>query len=214
MDDPRVELALLRVSANVSRITHLLRAAGPDIDVSLLDAFDAGQRVALGSLLGGSLSERVWLQASGAAAEGGLGLRSARELQYPAFLASRAEARPLVEDLTSSLPSLWRDSLLNQWPWSVDAAAEAWANELPQSAAQVAQQLLEAGAAEAACRAAQLAGHLPRSRAGDGAEFARSVSSSLLTGVDDPEHPDAAEGLQARLAALAARPRLERLRGQ
>ena len=86
VQDPRVELALLRVSANVCRVVHLLRAAGPDLEASLLGDFDSCQREALGSLLGGPLSDRVWDQAAGSSGQGGLGLRSARELQFPFIL--------------------------------------------------------------------------------------------------------------------------------
>ena len=71
--------------------------------------------------------------------------------------------------------------------------------------------MLEQEATEAARRAAQLAGHLPRERLGDAAEFASRTAASILCEPDDMEHPDAAEGLQVRLAKLAARPRLERL---
>ena len=93
VEDPRVELALLRVSANVSRLVYLLRAVGPELDPAALDCFDHQQRLARGAILGGPLSDRVWLQAAGPAVHGGLGFRSACDLRFPAFLASRTEAR-------------------------------------------------------------------------------------------------------------------------
>ena len=212
VQDARAELALLRVSANVSRVVHLLRAAGPDIDVGLLDGFDWNQRLALGSLLGGPLSDCVWDQAVGAADQGGPGLRSARELQLPAFIASRVEAKALVEDLTSSLPQYLRDRLFSHWKESFEAAMTQWTASMPAATAEVARQLVEAGEVESARRSAQLAGLLPRGRPSDAAEFVAHTTASLLSGHDDPEHPDVAQGLQSQLAALAAQPRMERLR--
>ena len=64
LEDARAELALLRVSANASRVVHLLRAAGPEIDAAALDDFDRRQRLALGGILGGPLADQVWEQAA------------------------------------------------------------------------------------------------------------------------------------------------------
>ena len=63
-----------------------------------------------------------------------------------------------------------------------------------------------------AVRTAQMAGRMPAPRADDGAEHARRIAAALLGGPDDMEHPDVDGGLQARLATLAAQPRIERLR--
>ena len=212
MQDPWAEMARLRVSANVCRVVHLLRASGPDLDADLLADFDGQQSEALGSILGGPVSDRVWDQAAGSAGEGGLGLHSAEELRYPAFLASRTQARPLAEELTRSLPAQWRDGLLTQWTATTAAAMDAWAGELSPDTAHVARQVLEEGAAESVRRTAQLAGRLPRSRGHDGAEHAALTAASILAGPDDVEHPDVEAGLQARLSELASKPRLERLR--
>ena len=211
VDDARVELALLRVSANVCRVVHLLRAAGPDVDEGLLVEFDEMQRIALGSLLGGPLSDRVWDQAAGAAGQGGLGLRSARELQFPAFLASRTQAKAMVEDLSRSMPSSWRDAMLEQWDATTTAAMDRWSDKLPAASAGVARQMLDEGAIEATRHAAQLAGRLPKDNRGVGAEVASRSAAAILAGPDDTEHPDVQDGLQSRLADIAAKPRLERL---
>ena len=64
---------------------------------------------------------------------------------------------------------------------------------------------------EAARHTAQLAGHLPKERCNDADEFSSRTAASILSGPDDPEHPEVAEGLQARLDKIAANPRLERL---
>ena len=212
VDDARAELAILRVSANACRVVHLLRAAGPDLDDELLVGFDEQQREALGAILGGPLADRVWSQASGSADEGGLGLRSTLELRYPAFLASRTEAKGLVEDLTRNLTPRWRDAMLGHWTATSAAAMEEWAERLPGPTALLARQLIDEGTQDAARRSAQLAGRLPRGREDDGAQFAARTAAGLLQGPDDPEHPDVDDGLQARLAALASQPRLDSLR--
>ena len=95
--DAPAELALMRMSANGCRIAHLLRAAGPDLDADALQSCDDTQADTLGSLLGGPLPSICLDRAACGAAQGGLGLRRARDLQLPAFLASRTEARGLAE---------------------------------------------------------------------------------------------------------------------
>ena len=103
LDDAPAELALLRMSANVCRVVHLLRAAGPEIPPEALAAFDDQQSLALGSLLGGSLPQMCEERAACGARDGGLGLRRAEEICYPAFLASRIETRALAEELVGNL---------------------------------------------------------------------------------------------------------------
>ena len=107
VDDPPTELALLRVSAGVCRVVHLLRAAGPDLPRAALEAFDTQQARALGGVLGGPLPPEAVARATCAAADGGLGMRRAVDLRLPAFLASRAETRGLAEELLDVLPAGW-----------------------------------------------------------------------------------------------------------
>ena len=75
----------------------------------------------------------------------------------------------------------------------------------------MAKQRIEAAAADAARSAAQVAGLLPGGPAGQGGNDEVCPADALLYGPDDPEHPDARQGLQAALAAAAAQPRLERV---
>ncbi|MDA8583743.1 hypothetical protein N9L68_05900 [bacterium] len=96
-NDAPAELALLRVSANVCRVVHLLRAAGPDIDEDSLATLDDGQAHAPGALLGEPLPAHCCARATCAAGDGGLGLRRASDLRFLAFSASSAEARSLAE---------------------------------------------------------------------------------------------------------------------
>ena len=89
---------------------------------------------------------------------------------------------------------------------------EESAAELPASAAELARQLIEEASAEAALRAARLAGHLPSGGEGCSDEHARRAVAFLLHGPDDEEHPDHEVGLQSRLAALPARQQVEAVR--
>ena len=53
---------------------------------------------------------------------------------------------------------------------------------------------------------------LPGGLAGGFSGGRQSMADALLYGPDDPEHPDAQRGLQAELAALAAQPRVDRVK--
>ena len=64
LEDIKAELSLLRVSANASKIAHLLRAAGPCLPKETLRGFDQMQREVLGDTLGAKMSNRMWRQAT------------------------------------------------------------------------------------------------------------------------------------------------------
>ncbi|CAK0833355.1 unnamed protein product, partial [Prorocentrum cordatum] len=191
LEDAPAELALLRMSTNVCRVVRLLRAAGPEIPEAALVDFDERRGLALSALLWGQLPSACLERAACGARGGGLGLRRAADASLPAFLASRAEARPLAEELCSAMPAQWR--------------------ELPADRRGFAAQVLAEGAAEAARVAGELTGRLqPRWPAPD---LAATVQARIVahSGIEDPEHPDAAArgGLQARLSDLVAGVRLD-----
>ena len=96
------ELILLRKCADACKVIHLLRAAGPSIDPAILDEHDAQLARSLQRCLG-PLDSMALDQASLGVDEGGLGLRRAANLALPAFLASRAESRWIVELLSTAL---------------------------------------------------------------------------------------------------------------
>ena len=214
--DAPAELSLLRMSANVCRIVHLLRAAGPDLGTDALQAFDDAQDECLGALLGGPLPSLCAEKAACGASDGGLGLRRARDLQLPAFLASRTEARGLAEELGQTLPSEWQELLFTQWSRTTDAALERWQQELTPPAAAVAAQALEEASAAADARCARFVGRLPPAfdpEAGDA--LAKRVACALVSpaGLEDPEHPDApSRQLQHRLADMVAQERISDIR--
>ena len=174
-----------------------------------LEAFDAQQARALGGVLGGALPADAVSRATCAAADGGLGIRRAADLRYPAFLASRAEARGLAEEVLDAMPAGWRAAVLGSWDASSASALAAWRAELPMQTGEVAAQILQAGSVAALGRAGQLAGRLPSPPpAGPPRPFG---ADALLApaGADDPERPEETPGLQARLADMVARLRLE-----
>ena len=106
VEDPPAGLAFLRVLANVGRMAHLLQAARPELPQTALEEFDAQQARALGGVLGGPLPATAVDRATCAASDGGLGLRRAVDLRFPAFLASRAEARGLAEEVLDVMPEV------------------------------------------------------------------------------------------------------------
>ena len=215
LDDSPAELALLRMSANACRVTHLLRAAGPELPSNALQSFDDGQRKALAAMLGGVLPDPCWERAACAARDGGLGLRRCADLRLPAFLASRTDARSLSEELAQGLPDEWQNALFDTWDTSTRAALQEWSECLEPATAAVAQQIIDESASLSERRTAQLAGRLPRDPLSDANGFAARTTAHLLApvGLEDPEHPDApADGLQTRLADLVTKGRLDRVR--
>ena len=113
------------MSSNVCRVTHLLRAVGNELPLEDVLAFDEGLEASLGFILGGSIHGRALDRAVCGASEGGLGLRRAREVQFPAFLASRTEARPLASDVSAQLPPRLRCAVFDVWDADVRSATTA-----------------------------------------------------------------------------------------
>ena len=101
-EDAATELVLTRRCADVCKITHLLRVAGPAFSPASLQRFDNSVQSSLQRILGGPLDQDTLLQSSVGVHEGGLGLRLATDLALPAFIASRVERRPMVMKLAES----------------------------------------------------------------------------------------------------------------
>jgi hypothetical protein len=115
LDDPAIELILIRECADVSRITHLLRAIGPllpqsdtlpnpigrtqcpGFDVEPLERFDTVMRESVAQIVRCEVTDEAAQQASWGVKAGGLGLRPASTVALPAHVASLVEARPFVE---------------------------------------------------------------------------------------------------------------------
>ena len=136
---------------------------------------------------------------------GGLGIRRARELRLPAFIASRAEARPLAAEVAVGLPEGILCSVWRRWDGEMSEATNQWQQELPSGSANVAKQVIEQAEREAERRAWELLGEVPRAR-GAGLGPGEQILAGLLgpPGLEDDEHPDREPNLQTKLADLGA----------
>ena len=216
INDAAVELALLRMSANVCRVAHMFRAAGPDIPLAELDAVDDAVDGALSICLGGPVRGLALHRASLSAKDGGLGLRRAREVQLPAFIASRTESRALAVDVVRDMPGALQVALFQEWDSGLESAFDRWTQDLGSGAAGVARQMLAEAADGAQRRAWQLAGDLP------GAETPicktrAFVEQSLLSpfGSGDPDTDENSFwNLQTQLCSLTSASKVAWIRAQ
>jgi hypothetical protein len=114
LDDPAVELVLITQTADLNRITHILRAVGPFIaqsDAGLppgrrlcgglsedsIARFDDAMRSAVAQVARGPVDDAAAQQAAWGTKAGGLGLRSATSSALPSHVASLVETRPYVD---------------------------------------------------------------------------------------------------------------------
>ena len=95
--------------------SNLLRAAGSQFTSADLHAFDGLIETTLGDIVGGDLSDTALFQASLGTSESGLGLRGASDLAIPAFVATRALNRPLVEHLASAFQDVLPPDLMDSF---------------------------------------------------------------------------------------------------
>ena len=99
LDDPQVELHLLRSGLSLCKMVHLLRTTPPGSFELHLDRFDRGLRDTLCKVLRSSVHDQAWRQANLPTRLGGLGLRQARTAHAAAFLGSCNKVRGLVRYL-------------------------------------------------------------------------------------------------------------------
>jgi len=101
IDDPQVELHLLRSCLSSCKVIHLLRTVPFTILKPLLYQFDHNLRSCLGRIMQCSLSDASWQQASLPFRLGGLGLRESTYSAFPAFLGSCNGVRELASIILS-----------------------------------------------------------------------------------------------------------------
>ncbi len=173
LNEPAIELLLIRQCAEVSRVTHLLRAIGPLLSSPFLPAphparpachgfgdaelegFDDLMRDAVGQVVRAPISDDAAMQASWGVKAGGLGLRTASAVALPAHVASIVEATPFVawladQSVEHHVGSISPDSHQRRCKEAVDSLLEAQSDECLRAA-------LQRDIDSAALRAAKLA---------------------------------------------------------
>ena len=88
LDDPQVEMHLLRSCLGVCRINHLLRSVPKDNILNQLYRFDDALRSSLGRVIHSTIPDTSWQQASLPFRLGGLGVKSAVHSADAAYVAS------------------------------------------------------------------------------------------------------------------------------
>jgi len=101
LDDPQVELHLLRSCLGLCKVVSLLRTTPPGSIDHQLQRFDDGLRSSFSKIMRTSVSEKAWQQAALPVRVGGLGLRSAVRSHAAAFLGSCNLSRDLITFLLS-----------------------------------------------------------------------------------------------------------------
>ena len=100
IEDAQVEFTMLRACLGACRVLYCLRGAPPGpLVLDVLREADGHMRKTLERLLGHSLPDRAWTQAGLRVSEGGLGLRHALDVAYPAYLGSVMSSSALVAKL-------------------------------------------------------------------------------------------------------------------
>ena len=100
IEDAQVEFTMLRACLGACRVLYLLRGAPPGpLVLEVLREADGHMRKTLERLLGCSVPDPAWTQAGLRVSEGGLGLRHALDVAYPAYLGSVMSSSALVAKL-------------------------------------------------------------------------------------------------------------------
>ena len=101
LQDPQVELHLLRSCLGSCRVNHILRSVPPGPILPQLQEFDKSLRSTLSEVLHCSIPNQAWTQATLPLSMGGLGLRQASRSASAAFVACCAMSRPLAQEVLS-----------------------------------------------------------------------------------------------------------------
>ena len=104
LNHPPYELILHRRCLDVSKASYILRCNGDKVSDELLEEFDRDSRNNVEETLSGRLPEESWIQAVLGIDAGGLGLKEAKAIALPAFIASRVASRPLLTAMCVCAP--------------------------------------------------------------------------------------------------------------
>ena len=129
LDDPATQMVLRGSCADVVKVTYLLRLNGDKFIDSELEALGKTQREGVATTLEGEIGDLAWSQATEQTKRGGLGLRSAAELAFPAFIASRPASRPGAKQLFGRLEEAGlasQQSMIQAYDRKTDQAVARW----------------------------------------------------------------------------------------
>ncbi len=200
-------LVLTRRRADVGNVNYWLRCYGDILSEAPANRFDADLRAALEESLGGTLPDTAWWQAGIAVRQGGLGLRSARDVALPAFIGSRVASRPIVAHMFRHLENAGlaiAQQLLGLYDVRLSGAVAAFKQSLPDLVHADVDQYVQDGAGLAARRFSRLiqgrrvaADHADEIE--DGQRSLRQIGSVAPgfvqdAGAQDDEHPDFSGG--------------------
>jgi hypothetical protein len=99
MDDPQVELLLLRAYLGSEKMTYLTRVTPPDTVAPIAIAFNNSMPSCLGRICQDDISDAQWMQAGFPLSMGGLGLTHTARVSSAAFIGSAEYSCPVVLDL-------------------------------------------------------------------------------------------------------------------
>ena len=97
LEDPQVELHLLRSCLGICKLNHILRTVPNDTVCDQLSTFDKGLRSSLSDILQCSISDISWKQAMLPFCLSGLGFRQVSSSAAAAFIASTSTAKCLAD---------------------------------------------------------------------------------------------------------------------
>ena len=151
LEDSPSEFTLLKNCASVCKVVHLMRAAGPYISKSTLEAFDRTVVDNIALMLGQQLDEEAKLQIGLPTNQGGLGLYRAESMALAAFLAARTEVRPFVDHLTEAFDIMFPSGgiLKKTYDESLDHATSEFMMQLSIGGRVVAREKIELAATDA-----------------------------------------------------------------
>ena len=95
LEDPQVELQLLRQCLSCCKVVHMLRTVPPHM-LHNLALFDDQLRNSLSGVVRTSFSDLTWQQATLPLRMGGLGIRQASDMKYAAYLGSCSANKELI----------------------------------------------------------------------------------------------------------------------
>ena len=103
IEDPQAEFCLLRNCLSLPKFEYAARTTHPAFHADPMSRFDALMREALSSVIGHTLDDKQWRQATLPVSMGGMGLRQAALHSSASYVTSIAHSYQLVSEILSPL---------------------------------------------------------------------------------------------------------------